>query len=132
METTEGRDLKREDCDIFIIDDDVSLAKALARLLKSTGFSRVSTFPSAEEFIQKASMNGNSIIILDLQLPGMSGIDLMENLRKSGHDTPIILISAHEEELARARGMDHVGAAFLHKPFEENELISVISALAAP
>jgi FixJ family two-component response regulator len=123
--------LKREECTIFIVDDDTSLCRALARLLRSTGYPSVRTFPSAEDFLLEASLDPCSIIILDLQLPGISGVELIENLRRSGHETPVILISAHDDELKRARGMNHERAAFLHKPFEERELISVISSLTA-
>jgi FixJ family two-component response regulator len=121
--------VNRDECRIFIVDDDMSLCRALARLLRSTGYRSVSTFTSAEDFILGASLDPSSIMILDLQLPGMSGIELIENLRKSGHSTPVILISAHDEELRRAKGMNHEWAAFLHKPFEERELISVISSM---
>jgi FixJ family two-component response regulator len=123
--------LKKEECMICIVDDDVSLCRALTRLLRSTGFTNVSTFSSAEEFIQADRGETCSILILDLQLPGMSGVELLHLLRTSGRSTPIILISAHDEELKRARETNHGWAAFLHKPFEEKELSSVISSLTA-
>ena len=120
-----------EECTIFIVDDDLSLCRALARLLRSTGYQDVRTYSSAEDFITEASPDPCAIMILDLQLPGMSGIELIENLRSAGSSMPIILISAHDEQLARAREMRHEWAAFLHKPFEERELISVIDSLCA-
>jgi FixJ family two-component response regulator len=123
--------LIKEECTICIVDDDVSLSRALARLLRSTGFRNVSTFPSAEDFMETAPAKTCSILILDLQLPGMSGLELLHHLRTSGRSLPIILISAHDEELRRARDANGQWAAFLHKPFEETELISVISTLTA-
>lgn len=124
------RALNTEECTICIVDDDTSLCRALARLLRSNGFGNVRTFPSAEDFMDSASPASCSIMILDLHLPGMSGRELMESLRTSGYENPVILISAHEEELARARKTKQGPVAFLHKPFEEGELISVISALS--
>jgi len=121
--------MEMEERTICIVDDDTSLCRALARLLKSTGYRNVRTFSSAEDFIVGASIGTCSVMILDLQLPGMSGLELLENMRRSGHSTPVILISAHDEELMRAKGMRHEWAAFLHKPFEERDLISVISSL---
>jgi FixJ family two-component response regulator len=118
----------KKECTIFIVDDDQSLCRALARLLKAAGYRSVRTFSSAEAFMQEASLNSCSVIILDIQLPGMSGLDLMESVRSLGHTMPVILISAHDEQLSRARDMQHECTAFLHKPFEEAELVSVISS----
>ncbi len=121
--------MDREDCTIFIVDDDSSLCRALARLFKFAGYQNVHNFLSAEDFLHFGSIRNQSILILDLQLPGMSGIDLLQHLRSSGTAIPVILISAHDEELRRAVNMDHDSVAILHKPFEETELFSAIRSI---
>lgn len=121
--------MKKEELAISILDDDDSLCRALARLLKSAGYRNVDTFSSAEDFMSSSFPEEQSLLILDLQLPGMSGIDLLRTLRQSGRSIPVILISAHDEELMRAKNLPYERVAFLHKPFEENELLSVIDSV---
>jgi FixJ family two-component response regulator len=124
--------LEREECTIFIVDDDSSLSRALARLLKFAGYQNVHNFLSAEDFLHFGCIRKQSILILDLKLPGMSGIDLLAHLRNAGLLIPVILISAHDEELRRALDLNHDSVAILHKPFEENELFSAISSIEQP
>jgi FixJ family two-component response regulator len=89
----------------------------------------VHKFTSAEDFLSSVPFENPSLLILDLQLPGMSGIELMKYLQVYGISLPVILISAHDEELARAKGMKNSAVSFLHKPFDEKELISVIHSM---
>lgn len=124
-----GHAVKKNDLAIFIVDDDDSLCRALARLLKSAGYRNVGTFSSAEDFMLSSSPEEQSLLVLDLQLPGMSGIDLLQALRESGRSIPVVLISAHDEELMRAKSLPYDRVAFLHKPFEEKDLLSVIGSI---
>lgn len=121
--------MKREERTIFIVDDDNSLCRALGRLLKSAGYKSVFKFTSAEDFLSSVPFENPSLLILDLQLPGMNGIDLMKYLRVYGISLPVLLISAHDEELNRAKSMKSDSIAFLHKPFDEKELLSVIHSM---
>lgn len=123
--------LKRTDRTIFIVDDDTSLCRALARLLKSAGYIDVRKFSSAEDFLHSATETNRPLLILDLQLPGMSGIDLLRHLKRSGRSIPAILISAHDEGLILAKSAMSGARAFLHKPFEEAELLSAIGSIAS-
>lgn len=127
--TLSERNLTGKERTIFIIDDDSSLCRALGRLLKSAGYRNVHKFTSAEDFLSSVPFENPSLLILDLQLPGMSGIELMKYLQVYGISLPVILISAHDEELARAKGMKNSAVSFLHKPFDEKELISVIHSM---
>ncbi|HQG31486.1 MAG TPA: response regulator [Deltaproteobacteria bacterium] len=121
--------MNRKERTIFIVDDDSSLCRALGRLMKSAGYRNVHKFTSAEEFLSSVPFESPSLLILDLQLPGMSGVDLLKYLRVYGISLPIVLISAHDEELARAKSMKNPALSFLHKPFDEKELLSVIHSL---
>jgi len=70
---------------IFIIDDDPSIRRSVRRLMRSAGYREVETFDSAEDFLSHAALGGPLLLVLDLLLPGMSGIDLHRHLRESGH-----------------------------------------------
>ncbi len=121
--------MKRKELSICIVDDDRSLCRALARLMKSAGYVNVQTFSSAEDLMSSSPLGENALLILDLQLPGMSGTDLLKTLRQSGRTIPVVLISAHDEELSRAGSLPYERVAFLQKPFEENDLLAVIDSI---
>lgn len=113
---------------IFVIDDDDSVCRALERLLRSAGYTQVQTFACAEHFLNLASPDKPSLLILDMRMPGMGGIELNQRLIASGCSIPIVFISAHEEDLASAKAQGFEALAFLHKPFEEKELLTAVSA----
>jgi FixJ family two-component response regulator len=118
--------VRKEEFAIDIVDDDISLCRALARLLKTAGFRDIGQFHSAEDFLSMSGRRRPSLLILDLRLPGMSGMDLLEHVRSSGNRVPVILISSHDEELIHAQDTDYHPVSFLLKPFEEEDLLSVI------
>ena len=118
-----------EEIDIEIVDDDESLCRALARLLRAAGYRNIHQSNSAEDFLHAAGRRHPSLLILDVRLPGMSGIDLLEHLGPTGSRIPVVLISSHDEELRRARDMHYDPVAFLSKPFEERDLLSVIHSI---
>jgi FixJ family two-component response regulator len=86
---------------ISIIDDDASVRTATARLLRSMGFS-VHAFASAKEFLSSPRLSETSCIIADVQMPGMSGVELQDHLIANGHKTPIIFITAFPQERVRS------------------------------
>ena len=107
---------------ISIVDDDASVREATRRLVKSLGLSAV-TFASAEEFLQSDRMNDTACLIADVQMPGVSGVELQSLLIARGDHTPIIFVTAFPEERTRARALDAGAVGFLAKPFDEQCLI---------
>jgi FixJ family two-component response regulator len=121
-----------EACVISIVDDDPFARGAIGDLIQSLGY-RAVTFPSAEHFLDSGCVGQVACLITDLQMPGMTGLDLQDHLQAAGYDTPIIVISAFLEERMRIRALNAGAIAFLSKPFEEKALIGGINtALAKP
>jgi FixJ family two-component response regulator len=118
--------LKPADLAIYIVDDDPSVSSALMRLVRSAGFVKVGTFNSAEDFLKRAVLEGGSFLILDVLLPGKSGIELQQHIRRSGLSVPVVFISAQEHQLERARKECPEALAFLLKPFGGEELLEVV------
>jgi FixJ family two-component response regulator len=115
---------------ISIVDDDSSVRDGTMDLLNSLGFMAVA-FARAEEFLQFDSLYGTRCLIADVQLPGMSGLELYERLVVSGRDVPTILITAFPDDRDRERALRAGVTCYLTKPFNEKELIACIrSALA--
>ena len=116
---------------IAIVDDDKLVCRSIARLLKSVGF-KVKMFTSAEDFLQRGNLHNTACLILDVKLPGMSGLDLQRQLA-THHHIPIIFVSAHDEQKTRELALQAGAVAFLNKPFSEETLLSgVRSALKSP
>jgi len=99
---------------VAIVDDDVSLCRSVARLLRASGWRPV-TYLSAEEFLADAERSRFDCLILDVQLGGISGIELQEQLLASGSTTPVIFLTAHEEAEVRDRAMRAGCVAYLCK-----------------
>jgi len=127
--TWKGWNVRKKELAIDIVDDDVSLCRALARLLKVAGFRDIGQFHSAEDFLSMSSRRRPSLLILDLRLPGMSGMDLLGYIRSQGNRVPVILISSHDEELIHAQDTNYHPVSFLLKPFEEEDLLSIIRGI---
>jgi FixJ family two-component response regulator len=111
---------------VYIVDDDDSVRKSLARLLKSMGM-EAETFCSAEEFLYKRGKH-EECLILDIGLPGMSGIELQQALARSGDNIPIIFITAKDDEELPMDVIAKSGSTLLHKPFDDHELLAAIQA----
>jgi FixJ family two-component response regulator len=107
---------------VSIVDDDASVRIATHRLVRSIGFT-AHTFASVDEFLRSPLMDSTSCIIADIQMPGMSGLDLQAVLRTQGRQLPIIFITAFPEEKIRARAMDGGAVCVLAKPFHATMLI---------
>jgi FixJ family two-component response regulator len=102
---------------ISIVDDDDTVRAATESLVRSLGF-ETRTFASAESFLQSSSPQETRCLILDVQMPNMSGIELQDRLSELGFEIPIIFITAYPDEAVRQRAMEAGAVAFLLKPFE--------------
>ncbi|HJQ23795.1 MAG TPA: response regulator [Blastocatellia bacterium] len=112
---------------VTIVDDDEAVCEALESLLKSVGF-RADVFASAEGFINSDHLDETKCLILDVRMPGMSGLELQEQLAAAYNHIPIIFITAHADDDARARAMQSGAVAFLSKPFVESALLDAVRA----
>ena len=108
---------------ISIIDDDPSFRDAARRLVNSLGY-RARTFASAEDFLQSDGLNGSACLILDVKMPGLSGIELQNHLVEQGNATPIIFVSAVPDATVQATAFNAGAIGFLSKPFREESLIT--------
>lgn len=110
---------------LSVVDDDGSVRTAMGRLIQSIDL-RVALFDSAEAFLLSSSPQETSCLILDVQLPGMSGRQLQSHLAERGYRIPIIFVTACCNESTRARAFDAGAVEFLYKPFTEDALLSAI------
>lgn len=112
---------------ISIVDDDESVRDALKSLFDSMGF-HAEVFASGEAFLNSPYMSQTDCLIADIRMPGMSGLQLQDQLNAANSSIPIIFISAHDDGGARARGLRAGAVDFLKKPFSEDALVRAISA----
>ena len=110
---------------ISIVDDDDALRNSLDDLLQSIGF-QTQDFRSAEAFLSANQARDTACLILDVRMPGMSGLDLQRQLVAASWRIPIIFITAHADADARARALAAGAVAFLYKPCREQELLDAI------
>jgi FixJ family two-component response regulator len=115
---------------ISIVDDDKSVRNAARTLLRSLGYS-TATFESAEAFLQSGRLRETACLITDVQMPGMSGVDLQDHLIASGDTTPVIFVTAFPEERIRARALSAGAFGFLTKPFSEKCLVACLDKALA-
>jgi FixJ family two-component response regulator len=112
---------------IAIVDDDKWVLRSLERLVKSAGF-RVATFVSAEGFLEAGQDSTTVCVILDIGLPGMSGLDLQRHLAAENSQLPIIFVSAHDETEIRTRALAAGAIAFLSKPVNDKALLDALDS----
>lgn len=112
---------------VSIIDDDASVRMATNRLVRSLGYV-AHAFSSADEFLRSSQVNDTSCVIADVQMPGMSGVELQSLLLAQGRRMPIIFITAFPEESTRARALEAGAICFLTKPFDGPTLIKYLAA----
>ena len=117
--------MTEKDTVVFIIDDDPSVRKGLSRLLRSVG-EAVETFSSAEEFLARKRFDGVGCIILDVQMPGLSGMDLQSELCKAEYSMPIVFITGHGDIPMSVDAMRKGAIHFLTKPIDDNDLLKAI------
>jgi FixJ family two-component response regulator len=110
---------------IAIVDDDESVRKALKRLLRAANLD-ADTFASGRDFIDSLAAQVPDCIVLDLHMPGMNGLDVQQQLARSGLQLPIVIITGHDEPLARAQCLTSGAAAYLRKPLDDKALLDAI------
>ena len=117
---------------ISVIDDDASVRAATDNLLSSHGY-QVHTFASAVDFLKSARLGDSSCVVADVQMPVMSGLDLLTHMRTLGNDAPFVFITAFPDDSVRARALKAGAICFLAKPFAGPVLINCIeNALNRP
>lgn len=112
---------------ISVVDDDASVRGSLQRLLRSVGFG-VQMFASSEEFLKSGQLCNTDCLILDVRMPGMSGLELQRQLAGSHCEIPVIFITAHGDEVARLQALENGAVDCLLKPFSEEALLKAIRA----
>jgi FixJ family two-component response regulator len=111
---------------VMIVDDDESVRRAARRLIKSFGFA-VETFASAEDFLTSGRLPQTACLVLDVQMPGLNGLELQSRLICEGHQVPIVFITAFSDESARDQALESGALGYLVKPFEETDLLDAIN-----
>ena len=112
---------------VAIVDDDNSMRAAVQDLLEAVSLP-VQGFASAEEFLKSGKQRVTACLIVDIRMPGMSGLELQENLNAEGCRIPIIFITAHGDEKMRAQALRAGAVEFLTKPFDDEILIESVRA----
>jgi FixJ family two-component response regulator len=112
---------------IAVVDDDDSVRRATRRLLRAAGFD-VETYSSGTEFLDAVEDRRPSCVIVDLHMPGPSGLEVQRRLTAGGVDIPVIFITAYDDPGARDRALQAGAVGYLHKPFSEEALLEAIDA----
>jgi FixJ family two-component response regulator len=113
---------------VSIVDDDEAIRNALGNLFESVGLN-VETFASAEQFMDFREANESSCLILDVQLPRMSGLELQRQLSSDANAVPIIFMTAHSDERVRERALQAGAVAIFQKPFNSEALLDAIHSV---
>jgi FixJ family two-component response regulator len=111
---------------VSVVDDDESVRESLPDLLKTCGF-MVQAFSSAEEFLASELVGQTKCLILDIAMPGMTGPDLQQELRRRRQEIPIVYITARKDEAVRPRMLEQGAVECLFKPFSETALLEAIN-----
>src|SRR5436305_8149477 len=112
---------------VFVVDDDPSVRRAIQRLVESIGL-QVELFASAQEFLRSKRPDAPSCLVLDIRLPGISGLDFQRQLAEANIHIPIIFITAHGDIPMSVRAMKAGAVEFLAKPFHDQDLLDAIEA----
>jgi len=110
---------------VFVVDDDVGTRESLKNLIRSVGL-RAETFASAQDFLRSTRPDVPGCLVLDVRLPGLSGLDLQKRMAEIGLEIPIVFISGHGDIPMSVRAMKAGAVEFLTKPFREQELLDAI------
>jgi FixJ family two-component response regulator len=124
MESPNGRDGKERPL-LSVVDDDESVRESLPDLLRELGFA-ARVFSSAEEFLSSDCVDETRCLILDIAMPGMSGLELYQELKRRGQEIPVVFITGQRDESLRARVVKQGAAGFLLKPFSDVDLLAAI------
>ena len=117
--------MKQPDSIVYVVDDDSSVREAIKSLIRSVGL-RVETFGTAQEFLKSARPDAPGCVVLDVRLPGLSGLDLQRELAANGINLPVIFITGHGDIPMSVRAMKAGALEFLTKPFRDQDLLDAI------
>jgi FixJ family two-component response regulator len=117
--------MRESDAIVAIVDDDPSVRTGLQRLIRSVGW-KAETFASAQEFLDRPRAEAPSCVVLDLQLPGLSGLDLQKRMADAGLEIPIVFLTGHGNIPTSVKAMKAGAVEFLTKPVEEQDLLRAI------
>ena len=112
---------------VYVVDDDLSVREALSSLIRSVGL-RVETYPSAAAFLEAERPPGVACLILDVRMPGLSGLELQSRMAQSGPAIPIIFITGHGDIPMAVLAMKKGAVEFLSKPFRDDDLLAAIQS----
>jgi FixJ family two-component response regulator len=112
---------------LSVVDDDEMLRESLPDLLREFGFA-ARAFSSGQEFLSSDDVDETRCLILDVAMPGMSGLDLQEELKRRGQAIPIIFITGQKDEDIRKRALRQGAVKFLYKPFSDDALLDAVNA----
>ena len=112
---------------VAIVDDEEGIRKALSRLLRASGL-EAESYANGQEFLDAATDHRPDCVVLDLHMPGMSGLQVLRKLKAAGQRLSIVVITAHDEPETRERCIDAGACAYLRKPLEDRLLLNAISA----
>lgn len=115
---------------VFVVDDDISVRKSLARLVKAAGY-EAETFGSVREFLARRAYEGPCCLVLDVRMPGLTGLDLQEALRAAGQRLAIVFITGHHDIPVSVKAMKGGAVDFLTKPVDEGTLLGAIQQAVA-
>jgi FixJ family two-component response regulator len=116
---------------VSVVDDDESIRRTTTRLIESFGF-RAAAFESADGFLRSGQLHDTACLIVDVQMPGMNGLQLQSHLAAEGCVIPIIFITAYDEKESRRRAIQAGAVAFLGKPFSDEHLLQTIRSTLQP
>ena len=117
--------MREPDAIVLVVDDDVSVREALGSLIRSAGF-RVETFISAQQFLARPRADVPSCLVLDVRLPGLSGLDLQKRMAEVNLEIPIVFITGHGDVPTSVQAMKARALDFLTKPFADRDLLDAI------
>ena len=121
------RESTSEQSILSVVDDDEMLRESLPELLREFGFA-ARAFSSGQEFLSSDYVDQTKCLILDVAMPGMSGLDLQDELKRRGHAIPIIFITGQKDEDIRKRAFRQGAVKFLYKPFSDSALLDAVNA----
>jgi FixJ family two-component response regulator len=110
---------------VFIVDDDASIRESIQRLFRSAGL-QTEAFASAAEFLQRKLVDGSSCLVLDVRLPGLSGLDFQVELAKANMQIPIIFMTGHGDIPMTVKAMKAGAIEFLPKPFRDQDMLNAV------
>ena len=110
---------------VYVVDDDAAMRDSLRWLLESAGY-RVETYASAEHFLPAAALDAGACLLLDVRMPGLSGLTVQETLIERGQDLPVIFVTGHGDVPMAVSAVKRGAVDFIEKPFSDRDLLAVI------